>query len=119
MISDDISSTATDTLQSAQHLAELNIEKVKLNVAEGLSTVSVNAISAIIKLVIICNIIFFISIGVALVIGELTGIHSLGFFIIGALFIVVLLIFKALRKKIIESHVVRMYIDLLFKNKTK
>lgn len=115
MITDDINTAATDTLQSAQHLAKLNVDKAKLDVAEGLSVVSVRAITAIVKLIIMCNVVFFISMGLAFVIGDLTGIQSLGFFIIGALFVVVLFVFKFLRKSMIESRIVRMYIDILFK----
>ncbi len=118
MITDDISAAATDTMQSAQHLAELNIEKLKLDLAEGLSTISVKAISIIVKLVIICNIVFFLSMGVALIIADLTGIQCLGFFVIGALFGIVLIIYKTMRKSLIESPIVKTYIDLIFNQKS-
>ena len=114
MLTEDISATATDTIQSAQHLAELNVDKLKLDVAEGLSTISVKAISIIVKLVIICNIIFFMAMGIALVIADLTGIQCLGFFIIGALFCILLFIYKIVCKSLVESPIVKMYIDLIF-----
>lgn len=115
VVIDEISETATEAAQSARHLAELHVERTKLDIAEGLSVVSVKALAGVIKLVLICNVIFFMSMGLALVIGELTGIPSLGFFIIGSLFIILLILFGIYRKRLIEGPVVRMYISLFFK----
>ncbi|MCQ2203820.1 MAG: phage holin family protein [Bacteroidales bacterium] len=117
IVLDDINETVNDTAKTTQHLAELHVERAKLDAAEGLSTVSIKAISAVIKLVLLCNVIFFISMGLALVIGELTGIPSLGFFIIGAIFIILMIVFACIKKKIIERPVVRMYLSLFFKDK--
>ena len=112
---DDIIDSASDTAKTVRHVAELEVEKVKLDVAEGLSTVSVKAVSAVVKLVLIFNVVFFFAMGLAFLLNGLIDIPGIGFFIIGALFVLVLVFFAVFRRRIIERPVVRMYIDLLFK----
>jgi len=116
MIAEEIAETASETVDTAKEIAELHIKKVKLDAAEGLSRVSIKAISFFIKLLLVFNAVFFISMGLALIIGELLGIQSIGYFIIGALFIAALVVFSLLKKLIIERPVVRMYIEMFFKN---
>lgn len=115
MIAEEIAETTSETIDTAKEIAELQLKKAKLDAAEGLSKISVKAISLLIKLVLAFNIIFFASIGVAIALGDMLGSEHAGYFIVAALFVVALVIFLIFKKHLVEKPVVRMYIELFFK----
>lgn len=116
MIVEEIAESVAETTDTAKDLAELHIAKTKLDMAEGLSKMTVGAVSLLIRLAIIFNAAFFIAMGLALLIGHLLGIDYAGFFIIGAFFTALLAVFAAIRKRCVESKIVRMYVEMFFKD---
>lgn len=116
---EELTNTTSETASTVRQIAKLEIDRAKLGMAEGLSTVSIKAISLIIKIILIFTAVFFISMGVALLLGEMLGSLSSGFFIVGGFFLILTIIFALLRKQFIEKPIVRMYVDLFFKDQEK
>jgi hypothetical protein len=56
----------------------------------------------------------FFSLAAALIVGEWLESYALGFALMGGVFLVAALIFWFLRKQLIERHVVRRFIELMF-----
>jgi hypothetical protein len=70
--------------------------------------------TTIILLVILSFCVFFMTIALAIWIGNRLDNHSLGFFIVGGAYLLVAIIFYIFRKQLIEKAVIRNLIKILF-----
>ncbi|MCQ2218671.1 MAG: hypothetical protein MJZ33_09365 [Paludibacteraceae bacterium] len=102
-----------------KELTSLEVKRTKLIIAEACTELTVKAMTFVVSFFFIGTILFFLSMGAALLLDGILNVPGAGFFIIAALFIMALSLFFAFRKKWLESPIVRMFIKILFRDKTE
>lgn len=113
---DQLKQTAETGKNDVMDLASMEVKKTKLIVADGLSQVSVNLMTFAIVFFFVTIVLFFFAMGLAFLLDDVLQIPGAGFFIMGTIFSLALLLFFVFRKKWVELPIVKMYLKLLFRN---
>ncbi len=89
----------------------------KLQVTEGLSEFFAKLFKIAIVILFSSITFLFISLGLAFYLGNLLESLYIGFFIVGGLYFLLLIGFYLLRKTLIDRHVIKLFIHLIFPEK--
>ena len=95
---------------------QTEIELFKLRIAEKISKILANFLAAIVVIGIILLFILFVSVALALLIGEMLGKMSAGFFIVSALYLLAGIIIWHAREKLIRIPILNTILSQLFDN---
>jgi hypothetical protein len=93
---------------------QTEIELLKLRIAEKISKILANFLAAIVVIVIISIFILFVSLALALLIGEWLGKMSTGFFIVAAIYLLAGIIIWYGREKLIRIPILNKILSQLF-----
>jgi Putative Actinobacterial Holin-X, holin superfamily III len=85
--------------------ADTRINLVKLKGIHKVSGFMSTLIASLVLVVLLCIVLLCITIGLALLIGSLLGRAYLGFFIVGALYLIIGLVFYSMRAKLIKTPI--------------
>jgi hypothetical protein len=108
-----------DLSVSAKEYLNLKIDEYKLRGVEGLSTLF-NTILFITVTTIVAGVALqLLGLAAGYAIGELIGSTSLGFCIIGGIFVIAVIILYAFRKKLFINQLIKIFIKLFFDNGQK
>ena len=113
---DQLMQTAETSKEDVKGLASLEVKKTKLVVADGLSQVSVKLMTFAVVFFFVTIILFFLAMGLAFLLDDALNVPGVGFFIMAGFFCLLLVLFGVLRKKMVEMPIVKMYLQLLFRN---
>lgn len=107
---DDINDLRKDILE----YIEVKLDLVRLHTAENLSRIFSNVASIAVIGYLLFFIIFFISFAAGFYIGSFLDSNELGFLCVAGFYTLLLILFLAFRKQIVERPVIRVMIRLLF-----
>lgn len=93
----------------------LKIDEYKLRGVEGLATLTNKAIFLVLSTMVGGVILQLAGLSLALLVAQLVGNMALGFAIVALIFVIILVILFATRKRLFVNRLVKMYIDLFFK----
>lgn len=93
----------------------LKIDEYKLRGVEGLATLTNKAIFLVLSTMVGGVILQLAGLSLALLVAQLVGNMALGFAIVALVFVIILIILFATRKRLFVNRLVKMYIDLFFK----
>lgn len=100
---DTETTTAEDLFFKSKEYLNTRLELLKLKSINKASGIFSSAITAIFLVVMGLMVLILFSIGLALYLGEVLGASHYGFFIVGGLYIIIGLIFIALRKQLLKT----------------
>jgi hypothetical protein len=103
-----------DLRKDLREYLEVKVDLVRLHLAENLSRILSNMASSAIIGYLLFLIIMFLSLTAGYFIGSRLNSTELGFLCVSGFYVMLLIIFLLLRKKIVEKPVVRTIIRLLF-----
>ncbi len=103
-----------ETRQKAEEYVKERIMLFKMELLEKVSKVAAGILSVMFLALIVFFIVFFLSIMAGWYFAYLTGSEVYGFGIVAGIYIVLLIIFLIVRKRLIEVKVVNSLIDILF-----
>jgi len=99
-----------------QEYLEVQLDLIRLHTAESLSRVfSKIAIFAITGFLLLLILIFF-SLAAGFYLGEIMGSEFIGFLIVSGFYLVVLIAFLLLRKKLVERPIIKAMVKIMFPN---
>ena len=116
---DEIKEILENGNDEVKELSSLEIRRTKLIIAEICSEVFVKGILFAVSFFFIGALLFFLAMGAAFFLDRIFDVPGTGFFLIAALFVLTLFLFFHFRKKWVESPIVRIFINILFRNKTE
>lgn len=93
---------------------QVRLDLIKLHITGELSRFFSSIMTKMAILYLLFFVFMFFSLAAAFVLGQWLGSYSLGFAIMGAVFLLAAIIFWLLRKIIIERPVVQRFIELMF-----
>lgn len=103
-----------ESLGYLQSFISQEVESVKLEIAEKVSIASSSVITGLVMASFATLVMVFLAIGLACYLGVIFGSYALGFTLVAALLLVLLLIFYLFRKTLITDRVVSAVIHLFF-----
>jgi len=104
----------TNIKNDIQEYIELQLDIIKLNVAESISRLLITIARTAVIIFFSSIILLFLSIAAALWIGDILGSAAAGFLIIAGFDLMLLLIFILFRKYLIEKPLIRSITGLFF-----
>jgi len=107
---DEINDLKKDVLE----YIEVKLDQIRLHTAENLSRIFSNVATIAVIGYLLCFIILFISFAAGFYIGSLLDSNELGFLSIAGFYTLLLILFLAFRKQIIERPVIKAIVRLLF-----
>lgn len=107
---DDINDLRKDILE----YIEVKLDLVRLHTAENLSRIFSNVATIAVISYLLFFIIFFISFAAGFYIGSLLDSNELGFVCVAGFYTLLLILFLAFRKQIVERPVIKAMVRLLF-----
>jgi hypothetical protein len=107
---DDINDLRKDILE----YIEVKLDLVRLHTAENLSRIFSNVATIAVIGYLLFFIIFFISFAAGFYIGSLLDSNELGFISVAGFYTIILILFLAFRKKIVERPVIKAIVRLFF-----
>jgi len=107
---DDINDLRKDILD----YIEVKLDLVRLHTAENLSRIFSNVATIAVIGYLLFFIIFFISFAAGFYIGSLLGSNELGFLCMAGFYTLLLILFLAFRKEIVERPVIKAMVRLFF-----
>ncbi len=108
------STNVEELFQKLTDYAETRIDLFKLKTIDKVSGYMSSAITICLLAVLFLTLLFCITVGVALVIGEWTGEAYYGFFIVGGIYLILGLVFYSMRKKWLKVPISNRLIKELF-----
>ncbi len=108
------SSPFEEITDSAKEYVNLKMDEYKLRGVEGLSTLFSTVLFIIIAAIVAGVALQMLGLAAGYAIGEATGSTALGFTVMGAIFIVVVLVLYLLRKRLFVNQLIRIFIKLFF-----
>ncbi len=94
-----------ELFEKLRDYADTRINLFKLKSIQKVSGFMSSLIASIVLVVLLCIVLLCITIGLALLIGALVGQAYLGFFIVGALYLIIGLVFYSMRGKLIKTPI--------------
>jgi hypothetical protein len=91
----------------------------KLEMANNLAQLASSYVTKIVLLYFLLLALFFMSLSLGFYIGSLLDSNALGFFLTGCIYILLMIIFYAMRKTIVEKPVIKAFIRLFFQKHTQ
>jgi hypothetical protein len=111
---ESITSELDELKKELEEYLQIRVDLVKLHIAGELSRFFSSFMTKTVLLYLFFFVFMFFSLAAALIVGEWLESYALGFALMGGVFLVAALIFWFLRKQLIERHVVRRFIELMF-----
>jgi hypothetical protein len=103
-----------DTRQKAQEYVKERIMLFKMELLEKVSKVAAGMLSVMFLVLIVFFIVFFLSIMTGYYFASLTGSLFYGFAIVAGIYILLLIIFLLIKKKVIDVRITNALIDVFF-----
>ena len=103
-----------DLRKDVQEYIEVKLDLIRLHTAENLSRILSKAANTAAIGYLLFLIILFLSLAAGFFIGSRLDSNELGFLCVAGIYFIFLLLFLALRKKIVERPVIRSMVRLLF-----
>ncbi len=116
MIKDEMRENLSEMKDEFKEYVENRINLTKLHVVENLSKVSAGIAVKLGVLYLLFFAIMFISLALAFFLGAVLASNGLGFTAVALLYVLLALIFYALRRKLVEKPIIKNYINLFFPN---
>ncbi len=110
----DFSRPADELRREASEYAELKIDELKLRTTKGLAVTLNHVLLAVLFLSIVNIVLMCFAFGLVLLLGEIVGSFTIGAFITGGIFILLIGILYLFRKKLFLSSLIRMFTQLFF-----
>ncbi len=95
---------------------ELKIDIFKLEFIKAFSTIYTKIITIWVVFIVLLIVFSFLLVGLAFYLGKLWGSYALGFFGVAGIFLVIALIFIALRRVFLTNPIIRTFVETLFGN---
>jgi hypothetical protein len=105
-----------DLRKDVQEYIGVKLDVIRLHMAENLSRIFSNVATAAVTGYLLFLVIMFISFAAGFFIGHQLNSNELGFLCVAGFYLLLLLIFLAFRKHIVEKPVIRTVMKLLFPN---
>src|SRR5437868_978524 len=99
------SNNVEELFEKFKDYADVRIKLLKLKGINKVSGFTSSLVTTLILLVLLWGILICLTIGLALLIGELVGRAYLGFFILGAVYFIIGLVLYSKREKLIKNRV--------------
>lgn len=116
MIKDEMRENLSEMKDEFKEYVENRINLTKLHVVENLSKVSAGIAVKLGVLYLLFFAIMFISLALAFFLGAVLASNGLGFTAVALLYVLLALIFYALRRKLVEKPIIKNYVNLFFPN---
>ena len=94
-----------ELFEKFREYADTRINLFKLKGVQKISGFMSSLIASVVLVILLCTVLLCITIGLALLIGELLGHTYLGFFIVGAFYLIIGLVFYSMRGKLIKTPI--------------
>jgi len=107
---DDINDLRKDILE----YIEVKLDQIRLHTAENLSRIFSNVATIAVIGYLVSLLILFLSFAAGFYLGSLLDSNELGFLCVSGFYVLLLIVFLALRKRIVEQPVIKAMIRLLF-----
>lgn len=114
MIQDNITENLLQVKEEFEEYISKRVDLIKLHIVEDLSKATSNIGVKLGVFYLLFFVFLFFSLAGAFYVGELTGSISLGFIIVGTIFLLVAIIFYLLRRTLIEKVIIKSFINLFF-----
>lgn len=113
---DDFKDSLSEMKVEFKEYVENRIDLVKLHVVEKLSKITAGFAVKMGVLYLLFFALTFLSLAMAFFLGSLLDSNTLGFLAVAMLYLMVALIFYAMRRKLVEKPIIKNYINLFFPN---
>ncbi len=107
---EDINSIRKDI----QEYLDIKIDLIRLHTAENISRIMSSVIASVIIGYLLFFILVFLSFAAGFYLGSVLNSNELGFFLVAGFYIILLISFLLLRKKIVERPVIKSIMKLFF-----
>ena len=104
----------TDTRQKAQEYIKERVLLFKMELLEKVSKVAAGMLSVMFLVLIVFFIVFFLSIMAGYYFASVTGSPIYGFAIVTGIYVLLLIIFLLIKKKVIDVRITNTLIDVFF-----
>jgi hypothetical protein len=94
-----------ELFEKLRDYADTRINLLKLKGIQKVSGFMSSLIASVVLVVLLCTVLLCITIGAALLIGRLIGETYIGFFIVGAVYLIIGLVFYKMRGKLIKTPI--------------
>lgn len=102
---DDKAGTFGSLYNNAGDYLKTRVELIKLQAVDKTSDVTASVVSGVLTFLLVLFAVILFNIGLAVLIGELIGHLYLGFFIVTAFYILLIIIFHVFRKSLIKNPI--------------
>jgi len=109
-----ISEDFKEVKEEFEEYISTRVDLIKLQSAENLSRFLSGMIVKIVLFSLFCFVLLFLSVGFAFWLGRELASQSLGFIIVGALYLLIGLIFWVFRRLIVEKPIIKSFVQLFF-----
>jgi hypothetical protein len=94
-----------ELFEKLRDYAETRVDLFKLKSIHKISGFMSSLIASLVLVILLCTVLLCITIGLALLIGAWIGSYYAGFFIVGALYLIIGLVFYSMRGKLIKTPI--------------
>jgi len=101
--------------ETVKDFGETNIDLIKLKAAGKAGEIVSSAVAAIVIVIIMLLFIIILSIGIALLLGDLLGKSFYGFFALAGLYLIIGLILNSMKEKWFKNPIANLMIKKMFK----
>lgn len=119
VIHEEDQATAVENIEALfdtlKQYGQTHVDLLRLKAADKFSEIISSAIASIIVFIVMLIFFVLLSIGIALLLGDVMGKSYYGFFALGGFYLIIGLIFYAMRKKWFKDPLVNIIIKKLFK----
>ncbi len=113
---DDFKENLSEMKEEFKEYVENRIDLVKLHVVEKLSKITAGFAVKMGVLYLLFFALTFLSLAMAFFLGSLLESNTLGFLAVAMLYLVVAIVFYAMRHQLVEKPIIKNYIHLFFPN---
>lgn len=104
-------------ISDAREYVDLKIDNLKLQAVEGLSLGAGRAVALMVIMMVLFIVIASFSFGCVCLLGELVGSWAMAAFIVGGVFLIVLVALFLLRRRMFVDMFVRLFIEVFYGEK--
>ena len=104
-------------ISDAREYVDLKIDNLKLQAVEGLSLGAGRAVALMVIMMVLFIVIAAFSFGCVCLLGELVGSRAMAAFIVGGVFLIVLVALFLLRRRMFVDMFVRLFIEVFYEEK--
>ena len=94
-----------ELFEKLRDYAETRVDLFKLKSIHKISGFMSSLIASLVLVILLCTVLLCITVGLALLVGAWIGSSSAGFFIVGAFYLIIGLVFYSMRGKLIKTPI--------------